>query len=122
MMNIQSTTGNYFRTAVQVGVRQKVARRRPLDLPGGLQLWQAVGKVMLWGVPLVLSLNLLCSSLSNSYRSEITVMQQAIHQEEKQMEQLLQQRTRLTSPVRVKIAAAAKLDLFEPEKNQIKRM
>jgi hypothetical protein len=38
------------------------------------------------------------------------------------MEELLQQRTRLTSPVRVKIAAAVKLDLFEPEPNQIQRM
>ena len=103
-------------------VRQKVARRRPLDLPGGIQLWQAVGKVMLWGVPLVLSANLLFSSLSNSYREEITAMQQVIHQEERQLEQLVQQKTRLISPVRVKIAAAAKLELFEPEKKQIQRM
>ena len=121
-MTIQSTTGNYFRTAAHVGIRQKVARRRPLDLPGGLQLWQAVGKILLWSVPLVLTLNLVCSSVINSYRSEIAATQQAMFEEEKQMNELLQQRTRLTSPVRVKIAAAVKLDLFEPEPNQIKRM
>lgn len=121
-MTIQITTGNYFRTAAHVGIRQKVARRRPLDLPGGLQLWQAVGKVLLWSVPLVLSLNLVCSSVINSYRSEIAATQQAMFEEEKQMEELLQHRTRLISPVRVKLAAAVKLDLFEPEPNQIKRM
>ena len=69
-MTIQITTGNYFRTAAHVGIRQKVARRRPFDLPGGLLLWQAVGKVLLWSIPLVLSLNLVCSSVINSYRSE----------------------------------------------------
>ena len=121
-MTIQITTGNYFRTAAHVGIRQKVARRRPFDLPGGLLLWQAVGKVLLWSVPLVLSLNLACSSVINSYRSEIAATQQAMFEEEKKMEELLQQRIRLTSPVRIKIAAAVKLDLYEPEPNQIKHM
>ena len=121
-MTIQITTGNYLRTAAHVGIRQRVARRRQLDLPGGLQLWRALGKVLLWSVPLVLSLNLICSSVINSYRSEITATQQAMFEEEKQMEELLQQRNRLVSPIRVKLAAAVKLDLYEPEPNQIKRM
>lgn len=121
-MTIQITTGNYFRTAAHVGIRQKVARRRPLDLPGGLQLWQAVAKVLLWTVPLVLSLNLVCLTVINSHRSDIAATQQAMFEEEREMKELLQQRTRLTSPVRVKIAAAVKLDLFEPEPNQIQRM
>jgi ABC-type thiamine transport system ATPase subunit len=121
-MTIQISTGNYFRTAAHVGVRQKVSRRRPLDLPGGLQLWQAVGKVLLWSVPVILSLNLVCSSVTHSYRTDISATQQAMIEEEKQMEELLQQRTKLISPVRVKVAAAVKLDLFEPEPNQIKHM
>ena len=121
-MTIQISTGNYFRTAAHVGIRQKVARRRALDLPGGIQLWQAVGKVLLWTVPLVLSLNLICSSVINSYHSEIAATQQTMAAEEKLMNELLQQKQQLTSPMRVKIAAAVKLDLYEAEPNQIIHM
>lgn len=121
-MTIHSTTGNCFRTTPQLGIRQRIARRRPLDFPGGIQLWQAVGKVLLWTIPLVLSLNLLFSSMTNSYRLEIEATHQAIAQQEKEMDELLLKTKRLTAPVRVKIAAAEKLGLHEPEPNQIKHM
>ena len=121
-MAIQSTTGNYFRSAAHVGVRQRVARRRPLDLPGGIQLWQAVGKVMMWSIPIVLSLNLAFASLNNSYLSKIAVEQQHIIEQQKQLTLLQQDKARLISPVRVKLAAAEKLELFEPSAKQIRRM
>lgn len=121
-MAIQSTTGNYFRSAAHVGVRQRIARRRPLDLPGGIQLWQVVGKVLIWSIPVVLSLNLAFASLSNSYLTKIAVEQQQIVEQQKQLTLLGQKKDRLSSPVRVKLAAAEKLDLFEPSAKQIRRM
>lgn len=121
-MAIQSTTGNYFRSAAHVGVRQRIARRRPLDLPGGIQLWQAVGKVMMWSIPVVLSLNLALASLGNSYLTKIAAEQQLILEQKKQLTLLEEKKARLISPVRVKLAAAEKLDLYEPSTEQIRRM
>jgi len=121
-MAIQSTTGNYFRSAAHVGVRQRIARRRPLDLPGGIQLWQAVGKVLMWSIPVVLSVNLAFASLGNSYLAKIAVEQQQIVEQKKQLDLLEEKKVRLISPVRVKLAAAEKLDLYEPSADQIRRM
>ena len=121
-MAIQSTTGNYFRSAAHVGIRQRIARRRPLDLPGGIQLWQVVGKVLMWSIPVILSLNLAFASLGSSYQTKIAVEQQQILEQQKQLTLLQEKKVLLTSPVRVKLAAAEKLDLFEPSEKQIRRM
>lgn len=118
-MNIPSTSSNYFRTAAHVGVRQKVERRRPLDLPGGIVLWKAVGKVILWTVPLVLAANLWFSSAMNTRTAKIAEIETALQQLQVENGDLLRQVERLSSPVRVKIAAAEKLSLYEPEAGQI---
>lgn len=121
-MNIQSSTGNVFRSAATVGVRQKVARRRPLDLPGGILLWKAVGKVCLWGLPLVLAVNLWCAHAIETSHGQNLALQKTIGMLETEAGELALTEKRLISPVRVKIAAAAKLSLFEPAPEQIRRM
>lgn len=121
-MTIQSTAGNRFRTAAYPGFRQRVARRGPLALPGGLPLWRAVGKTMLWGLPVVLGINLWLASMCNSYTAQAASTQQLLLQEKKNNAELALKRSRLFSPVRLKIAAAAKLDLHEPAAKQVKRM
>lgn len=121
-MNIHSTAGNVFRPATQVGIRQKVARRGAFDLPGGNLLWKAVGKVLLWGLPLVLAGNLWCSSVIDSQRARYQTMQDSVMQLHSSSKDLQLQKKRLLSPVRVKIAAAEKLGLYEPAQGQIRRM
>ncbi len=121
-MNIHSTAGNYFRSAAQAGIRQKVARRRIFDLPGGLLLWKTVAKTMLWGLPLVLACNLWCASAIDTNRTRHAVMQQSLIALEKSRDDLALQEERLTAPVRVKIAAGAKFSLFEPTPAQIQPM
>lgn len=121
-MAIQSTTGNYFRSAAHAGVRQRITRRHLLDLPGGIQLWQAVGKVLMWSIPVVLSLNLAFASLENSYLTKIAAERQHISEQKKQLTLLQEKKDRLISPVRVKLAAAEKLDLYEPSADQIRQM
>ncbi len=121
-MNIQSSTGNVFRSSTHVGVRQKVARRRALDLPGGMLLWKAVGKVLMWGLPVILAANLWCAHAIDGSRARSLSLQQELEHLESGAGELALQRQRLTSPVRVKIAAAGKLSLHEPEAGQIHRM
>lgn len=121
-MNIHSTTSNYFRATAHVGIRQKIARRRVFDVPGGILLWKAVGKILLWSLPLVLAANLWCSSAIDSKRIQYEAVEQALVQLENSSTELKLRKTRLLSPVRVKIAAAEKLSLFEPAPGQIQRM
>ena len=121
-MAIHTTTGNYFRSAAHVGVRQRVSRKRPLDLPGGIQLWQLVGKMLMWSIPVILSLNLAFASLGSSYSAKIGAEQQQLHEQQKQLTLLQEQKARLTSPVRVKLAAAEKLDLYVPTTDQLRQM
>ncbi|HKJ65926.1 MAG TPA: hypothetical protein VJ969_11015 [Desulfopila sp.] len=121
-MNIQSSTGNVFRSSAHVGVRQKIARRRALDLPGGILLWKAVGKVLIWAVPVVLAANLWCAHAIDTSSARSLALQQELVQLEDSADELALQRQRLTSPVRVKIAAAEKLSLYEPSAGQIRRM
>jgi hypothetical protein len=121
-MAIQSTTGNYFRTAAHAGIRQKVVRRGPLDLPGGLALWRSVGKTLLWTLPVILAANLWLASACNSINMEYRAVGQALIEEQHATEQLLQQKSQLLSPVRIKIAAAEKFGLYEPASTQIKHM
>lgn len=121
-MNIHSTANNYFRSAAHVGIRQKISRRRVFDLPGGLLLWKAVGKMLLWGLPLVLGVNLWCASAINANRAQYEAAEQHLVQLENSSSELIVQRDRLISPVRIKIAAAEKLSLFEPAPGQIQKM
>jgi hypothetical protein len=121
-MNLHSTAGNYFRSTAHAGIRQKVARRRVFDLPGGLLLWKAVAKTMLWGLPLILACNLWCAHAIEANRAQHSVLQQSLVALEKSRDDLALQEERLTAPVRVKIAAGAKFSLFEPAPGQIQPM
>lgn len=121
-MNTFSTTTNSFRTAAHTGIRQKVGRRKVLDLPGGLLLWRAVGKVLLWGLPVILGVNLWCASAIDTQRVKSAEMMLSLQQLSDGNALLEVQVDRLMSPVRVKIAAAEKLGLYEPKPEQIRRM
>ncbi|MEE4242663.1 MAG: hypothetical protein V2I36_14445 [Desulfopila sp.] len=121
-MSIHSTTGNYFRSAAHPGIRQKVARRRVLDLPGGVLLWKSVGKILLWGLPLILAGNLWCASVIDAKRMQHAALEQSLSVLQKSRDELVVQEERLTSPVRVEIAAAAKFSLFVPTPEQIQPM
>lgn len=121
-MNIQSSANNYYRTASHIGIQQKVESRRAFDLPGGVLLWKAAAKVMLWSLPLVLGINLMCSSLIRSQEQRIGELQQAMAAIEQSNIELRTKKARLASPEIVKVAAAEKLSLFEPAPGQIQRM
>jgi len=121
-MHIQSSTENVFRSAAHVGVRQKIARRRVMDLPGGILLWKAVAKALIWGLPVILAANLWCAHAVDDSRVQRLSLQQELEALQSSGGDLALQRQRLTSPVRVKIAAAEKLSLHEPGPGQIRRM
>jgi len=121
-MSIQSSANNYFRTASHVGIRQKVGRKRAFDLPGGILLWKAVAKVLLWSMPVVLGMNLLFSSVIESQGRRVEALEQSLAAIEESNIQLRTEKASLTSPANVKIAAAGKLSLYEPKPGQIRRM
>ena len=121
-ININSSANNYFRSTVQIGIHQKVERKSGFDLPGGILLWKAMGKVLLWALPVILSLNLLFSSLIDSKQIKIEEMEGALSAIEANNMTLRAERAQLASPDNVKVAAAEKLSLYEPAPGQVHRM
>jgi len=121
-MNINSSANNYFRTAAHIGVQQKAGVRHVLGLPGGILLWKSVAKVVLWGLPVVLAMNLLLSTLIHSQAVRIDELKNSLAAVEAANITLRSEKAQLTSPDRVKVAAAEKLALYEPAPGQIQRM
>ncbi len=121
-MNIHSTTHNYFRTAAPADIGRTLGSNHKLDLSGVLQLSAAVGKVMLFMLPVVLGINLLISHSLDGYRREIKSRQEIILQAEGANIQLRAEKARLIAPEYMKTVAAEKLSLMVPGPEQIQRM
>lgn len=119
-MNFQNTTQlSYIRTVTNIGVRQHLQPRDVLDLPGGLVLWKAVGKVLLLLLPLVVTFNLFLASAINDAGNEFTVIDNQRHQLMDKNIGLLAQKAQLYAPDRVGQLAAQKLSLYSAAPGQI---
>lgn len=121
-MNIGSQININYRTAADIGIRQKVGSRQALSFPGGIALWKTAGKVMLWALPAVLSLNLLCSTLITHQENTARNLQNALTAIEEKNIALRTEKAQLTSPQMMRVAAAEKLSLYEPTAEQIQHM
>jgi len=121
-MNIQSHAHNYFPKTVQPGFRQNLQRRRGVDLPGGILLWSAVGKVFLIILRLLLAANLWFTSQIGMVDTAMQVEQQASFQANNENVLIRAEKARLLSPEHVRVVAAEKLALMEPRPDQLQRM
>ena len=105
-----------------IGVRQHLQSRDVLDLPGGLVLWKAVGKVLLLLLPLVVTFNLFLASAINDAGNELTVIDNQRHQLMDKNIGLLAQKAQLYAPDRVSQLAGQKLSLYSAAPGQIESL
>ena len=119
-MNFQNTTQlSYIRPVANIGVRQHLQPRDVLDLPGGLVLWKAVGKVLLLLLPLVVTVNLFLASAINDVGREVSAADNQRHELMDKNIGLLAHKAQLYAPERVGQLAAQKLSLYSAAPGQI---
>ncbi len=119
-MNFQNTTQlSFIRPVTNIGVRQHLQARDVLDLPGGLVLWKAVGKVLLLLLPLVATVNLFLASAINDAGNDLAAIDNQRHELMDKNIGLLAQKAQLYAPERVGQLAAQKLSLYSAAPGQI---
>ncbi len=91
-------------------------------LPGGLELWRALGKVVLFALPLALTLMLALGAVKADLERAMEAGE--VHQQQLIDDniQLLAQRAGLYAPERVSRVAADKLSLYAAAPGQIERI
>ncbi len=119
-MLYQGSAHTYFRSAVHVGIRQHLSRRGPFELPGGLPLWKAVGKVLLILLPVVLAVNLLLASLARTGADSVRAADDNHYNLTIANSLLKAERSRLMTPEQAKAVAGDSFVLHAPERGQVR--
>ncbi len=122
-MNFHNTTQvSYLRTVTALGVRQQLQPRGVFDLPGGLAIWKAVGKIVLIMLPFVLAANMFLASVADDAERSLTTFDNQRHELMDKNIGLLAKKARLYAPERVSQLAADKLSLYAASPGQIERI
>lgn len=116
----QDSAHAYFRSAVHIGMRQHLSRRGALELPGGLLLWKAVGKVLLILLVVVLAVQFLFSSFIRNVEESVRVADDRHYNLTIANSLLKSERSRLLTPEQVQALAGDSLSLHAPEKGQVR--
>lgn len=104
------------------GVQQSLRSRSARYLPGGVELWRALGRVLVLAVPMVLAVSLLLGTVGDKFERAIAAGE-AQHQQlfDKNIE-LLAHRAGIYNPDRVSRLAAERLSLYAAAPGQIERI
>jgi hypothetical protein len=122
-MNFHHTTQvSYLRTVTNLGVRQQLQSRDFFDLPGGLVLWKAVGRIILIMLPFILAANMFLAGKINDVQSSLAIVDNQRHELTDKNIGLLAQKARLYAPERLSQMAADKLSLYAASPGQIERL
>ncbi len=122
-MNFHNTTHvSYLRTVTNLGIRQQLQSRDFHDLPGGLVLWKAVGRIMLIMLPFILVANIFLAGKIKDVQSSLAIVDNQRHELMDKNIGLLAQKARLYAPERVSQMAAEKLSLYAASPNQRERI
>ncbi len=119
-MMYQGSAQAYFRSAVHVGIRQHLSRRTTFELPGGLALWKAIGKVLLVLVPILLAVHLLLSSLAKTAVESVRAADDNHYNLTIANSLLKAERSRLMSPEQAQAIVGESFALHAPEKGQVR--
>ncbi len=119
-MNYHTPAQTYYRTASKVIYKQQVHRQKIFDFPGGVMVWRTVGKIFLFCLPVIFSINLCFTFYLEKIETSIQVAEDARFEIMNDHIVLRAQKARLMSPEYVQIAAAEKLSLHVPRIGQVK--
>lgn len=118
-MNNYNTIGSYNRPNAKYGVRQNVRPRRLNQLSIRVTEWKQVGKIIIWVLPVLLILNIMCSSAISSMNHSISQVAESNQLLESRNIELLAEKAVIASEASVKQLAAEKLGLVEVVKGQV---
>lgn len=120
-MNFHNATGSYTRSTVKYGVRSQVRTRKALKLSVSLDGLTQVGKVVVWVLPVLLVVNLMCSSGISSMTHSVGQMQSLVKELESTNVALLAHKARVASETNVRKLAFERLGLEDTTKGQVGR-
>ncbi len=118
-MNNYNSIGSYTRPTAKYGVRQHVRPRRLNQLSIRVAEWKQVGKIIIWVLPVLLILNIMCSSAISSMNHSILQAEESNLLLETKNVELLAEKAVIASEASVKQLAADKLGLVEVVKGQV---
>ncbi|KGO35679.1 MAG: hypothetical protein WBN83_15365 [Desulfoprunum sp.] len=120
-MLYQGSTHACYRSAVPIRIRQYLNRTGSIELPGGVQVWKAIGKGLVVLLPVVLGMQLLFGHLISGVEESIAKADD-LHYNLMITNSLLKaERSRLLTPEQVTSVAGGALSLYKPEKGQVLR-
>lgn len=112
-------TQAYCRPAANAIFEQQVQARKSTDVLGSINVWRAVGKICLFGLPVIFSLNLALGFYMDKIENSIRVAEDARFELMDKHIALRAENARLMSPDSIEVAAAEKLSLIVPEPGQV---
>ena len=120
-MLYQGSTHACYRSAVPIRIRQTLGRFPAIELPGGVQLWKAVGKSLVVLVPAVFAVQLILGFMVTDVEESIAKADD-LHYNLMITNSLLKaERAQLLTPEQVASVAGGALSLHKPEKGQVLR-
>lgn len=121
-MNYNTQAQAYYRPAADTIFDQQVRAKKSIDILVGAEVWQAVGKLVLCALPVLLLINLCMGFYVNKIENSIKVESAARFELMDKHIALRANNARLTSKEYVYVAAAKKLSLQEPASGQVRKL
>ena len=118
-MNNYNSIGSYTRPTAKYGVRQHVRPRRVNQLSLQLSEWKQIGKIVIWLLPVLLVLNVMCSSAISSMNHSIIQVTESNQTLDSMNVELLSKKAVIASDESVKQLAADKLGLVAVKRGQV---
>jgi hypothetical protein len=117
-MIFHNSVQSYVRPVANVGIRQHLARRSTSELPGGIVLWKALGKVAV----VVCVATITMSAVLSVYKGNVATAAAAVEQQRHELMDsninLRAKRAALLSPQAIELAAGKMLSLYAPVNGQ----
>jgi hypothetical protein len=118
-MNNYNSIGSHAGSTAKYGVKRHVGPRRVAQLSIRLTEWKQVGRVVIWLLPVLLILNIMCSSAISSMSHSIDQFVDVNQALETENIGLLAEKAIVGSELSVRKLAADKLGLVQVTKMQV---
>ena len=118
-MNNYNSIGSYTSSTAKYGVKRHAGTRRVAQLSIRLTEWKQIGRVVIWILPVLLIINIMCSSAISSMSHSIGQVVDGNLLLETRNVGLLAEKAILGSELSVRKLAADTLGLVEVEKGQV---
>ncbi len=117
-MIFHNSAQSYVRPVANVGIRQHLTRLSIGELPGGILLWKAIGKVAVAVCVATITMNVALSVYKGNLANAVVTVELQRHELMDRNINLRAKRAALLSPQAVELAAGKMLSLYSPVKGQ----